>query len=79
MKKELKKSDCIFIGMIIGILIMSSMLVIDTIETKNDCAINNNHNYVTRCTKCGDILSESEKGIIDEHRTTCEPDTTKNP
>lgn len=59
-KKEIKKIDCLFIGIFIGLMMTLIAFSINRIKTENDCVINNNHKYITRCTQCGDILSEAE-------------------
>lgn len=59
-KREIKKIDCLFIGVFIGLMITLIAFSINRIKIENDCVTNNNHKYITRCTQCGDILSEKE-------------------
>ena len=80
-KREISKLDCMFIGLAIGIIAMATVFMFNNIAEANDCVNNNNHEYITRCKKCGDILHEyeinTERAENNENRTISIADQTE--
>lgn len=66
-KKSLSNIDYVFIGIIIGVIIMLGILISEQINNKNRC-LTKGHNYITRCTICGDI-PETEKEYENDQET----------
>lgn len=58
-KKEMSKCDILFMGIVIGAVFMLILFVVQLEKEKDRCATNG-HDYITRCTICGDILEQEE-------------------